>query len=272
MKYALILLALHVPSNGALIWSESFESYDLSIDNLEGQNPAWLTDPQATDAIAVISTASLGVPISYGAKSLALGGIAPSGEANDGVSYLLPPTVAQFTPQAELTEAAFSVDLIFSSAGLTSITDSFRLSFYDQNNQDLASLLFVPSDQEGFVSVYRSNTSNVFDSQISISADTAVTLNLVMNFELNKWTGTITTFGTESLLTMFSNVDMTAGNGEANLGGFELAWLREDTVNWGDNFLVMDNFSLGSQVPIPEPSSLLLFSGVALIGFFRRNR
>jgi len=272
MKYALILFALHVPSSGALIWSESFEDYNLSVDNLEGQNPAWLTDPEATDAIAVISTGDLGVPLSYGAKSLAFGGIAPSGEANAGIAYLLSPTVAQFTPEAELTEAVFSVDLIFSSAGLISITDSFRLSFYDLEEQDLASLLFAPSDQEGFVDIYRSNMSTVFDSQISISVDTAVTLNLVMNFDLNKWTGTLATSGTDNLLTIFSNVDMTAGVGEANLGGFALDWLRKEPVEWGDNYLIMDNFSLSSQVPIPEPSPLLLFSGAALIGFFRRSR
>ncbi len=271
MKYLLLLLSLQVTVNGALIWSESFETYDTGIDNLEGQNPAWLTDPVATDSIAVIPTTGFNLPGSYGSKALVVGGIPPVDETTSGIAFVTSPTVASFVPAGQVTEAAFSVDLTFSSGDLDSLTDSFRLTFFDLQYTELATLLFSPSVESGSVSLYRSNTVNTFDVQTSISVDTPITLSLVMNLELNKWSGSIVAAGSTSTLNLFSNVDMTAGTGESNLGGFDLVWLR-DGGNWGSNYLVADNMSLTSQIPIPEPSSVLLVFGTLIVGLFRRIR
>lgn len=90
-----------------------------------------------------------------------------------------------------------------------------------------------------------------------------------MNFELNKWSGSLTAAGSPSPLNLFSNVDMTAGAGDSNLGGFDLVWMRNGN-DWGSNFMVADNLSLNSQVP--ETSSLLLISGSMIIGLLRRRR
>jgi hypothetical protein len=269
MKFILFFLTLQLTANGALIWSESFEAFDPAIDNLEGQNDSWLTDPIGTDSMAVISTVGFELPLSYGDKSLAIGGIPPVGELNSGIAYLSSPTVASFTPDSELKEAVFSVDLVFNSANLDSLTDSFRVTFLDQGFEELSTILFGPSSTSGMVNVYRSNTINTFNTQTSFSVDTAVTLNLVMNFDLNKWSGTLLEQSSGTLLNLFSNVNMTAGIGEANLGGFDMAWLRGDT-EWGGNFMIVDNVSLASQVP--EVNSLAWVAGALLMGLFRRLR
>lgn len=270
MKFVLIYLSLQLAANGALIWSESFESYDTEIDNLEDQTDvAWLTDPMATNAISVVQTTGFNLPEAYGNKALLVGGIPPVDELNPGIAYATSPTAASFTPTGSLPEAAFSADLVFNSAGLDSITDSFRITFFDFQYTELATLLFAPSADVGLVNVYRSNTVATFDLQSTFSVDTSVTLNLVMNFELNKWSGSLAAAGSPSSLNLFADVNMTAGAGDSNLGGFDLVWLRNGT-DWGSNFLVADNLSLNSQ--IPETSSLLLISGSMMLGLLRRKR
>lgn len=270
MKLVVFFLSLQLAANGALIWSESFETYDTGIDNLEGQSDAsWITDPIATNSISVIQTAGFNLPEAYGNKALVVGGITPVDEFNPGIAFTTSPTTANFTPTGSLPEAAFSVDLAFNSAGLDRITDSFRITFFDLQYTELATLLFAPSADIGFVNVYRSNTVTTFDLQTTISVDTSATLNLVMNFELNKWSGSLTAPGSPSSLNLFTNVDMTVGAGASNLGGFDLAWLRNGN-DWGSNFMVVDNLSLNSQVP--EPSSLILITGSMIIGLLRRKR
>jgi hypothetical protein len=269
MKFILLFLTLQLAANGALIWSESFEAFDPEIDNLEGQNVDWLTDPIATDSIAVVSTVGFNLPLPYGDQSLVIGGISPVDETNPGIAYVSSPTVASFTPAGELKEAVFSVNLVFNSANLDSLTDSFRLTFLDQGFEELSTILFAPSSTSGMVNVYRSNTIATFDTQTSFSVDTALTLNLVMNFDFNKWSGTLLEEGSATALNLFSDVEMTAGIGDANLGGFDMAWLRGDTA-WGENFMIVDNISLSSQVP--EVSSLTCVAGALLIGLFRRVR
>lgn len=155
MKLVLFFLSLQLAANGALIWSESFESYNTGIDNLEGQTDAsWLTDPIATNSIAVVQTTGFNLPGTYGDKALVVGGIPPVDELNPGISYTTSPTAASFTPTGSLPEAAFSVDLAFNSAGLDSITDSFRITFFDLQYTELATLLFAPSADIGLVNVY----------------------------------------------------------------------------------------------------------------------
>ena len=273
MKYALLFLVLQTTTNGALIWSSNFETDPVTPDNLEGQNGDWLTDPVGTSSIAVIANTGLGVPTTYGAKSLAIGGVAPVGETEAGVAYVVSPVAALFTPAGLVTEAVFSADMIFSSAG--NLTNDFLFTFFNSGNTDLARLLFTASTDNITVAVYRSNTTAVTDTQFTFSRNTAVELKLVMNLELNKWTGTIGAAGAANPITLFANVDMKAPAAPTtkDLAGFQVSWLkRSPTDPWGDNYLILDNLSLTSQVPVPEPSSLLLVCGFSLVALLRRAR
>ena len=281
MKYALLFLVLQTTTNGALIWSSNFETDPVTPDNLEGQNGDWLTDPENTSSIAVIANTGLGVPATYGTKSLAIGGVAPEALLDeDGnplappeVAYVVSPVAALFTPAGLVTEAVFSADMIFSSAG--NLTNDFLFTFFNSGNTDLARLLFTASTDNITVAVYRSNTTAVTDTQFTFSRNTAVELKLVMNLELNKWTGTIGSAGAANPITLFANVDMKAPAAPTtkDLAGFQVSWLkRSPTDPWGDNYLILDNLSLTSQVPVPEPSSLLLVCGFSLVALLRRAR
>jgi hypothetical protein len=272
MKYALLFLVLQTTTNGALIWSSNFETDPVTPDNLEGQNADWLTDPAGTSSIAVFANTGLGVPASYGAQSLAIGGVAPVGETQAGVAYVVSPVAALFTPAGLVTEAVFSADMIFSSVG--NLTNDFLFTFFNSDGTDLARLLFTAATDNITVAVYRSNTTAVTDTQFTFSRNTSVELKLVMNFELKKWTGTIGAAGAASPISLFANVDMTdPAPTTSDLDGFQVSWLkRSPTDPWGDNYLILDNLSLTSQVPVPEPSSLLLVCGFSLVALLRRAR
>lgn len=276
MKYAYLILAFQTVANGALIWSDNFESYDTSINNLDGQVApsvtSWYTGPANTVAIAAISTT--GFPASFGTKSLAIGGVDPTALPDAPVTgaYVESPTVAAFAPSGEVTEAVFSTDMIFGGAGLPTITDRFRMDFFDSEADTFASLLFESRDGTVDVAILRDNTVELLNTQTFFEVDTAVTLTLVMNFDLNKWSGSLGPVG-GSRVPIFANVDMTgAATWEKDLGGFAVNWLQGDSDKWGQNTLFMDNVSLSSQVPIPEPSSSLLLCGFSLLALFRRGR
>lgn len=280
MKYAYLFLAFQTIANGALIWSDNFESYDTDVDNLDDQVApsitSWFATPDGTVAIAAISTGGLGFPASFGAKSLAIGGVDPTAPPEDPVTgaVAVSPTAANFTPAGDVTEAVFSTDMIFSVADVdSSITDRFRIDFFDSGEATFASILFQAKNGSLDVSILRTNTVDLpFDTQFAFGVNTAVTLNLVMNFELNKWSGSLGAVGGSSV-PLFANVDMTGATtwGE-DLGGFAVNWLQGTPGEWGSNTLIMDNMSLTSQVPIPEPSSSLLLCGFSLLALFRRGR
>lgn len=283
----LIALALGIlPAHSATLWTENFETYDVGLDNLEDQSEgAWLTDPVATPAIAVLSNIGSGLPSSFGGKSLAVGGLDTDGtEVTLGVAYALSPVAAGFDPAASdpETELSFSVDLILNSGSGQSLVDDFRFSFTDLNGTELTTLLFTQAldgngdVNPGFASVIRSNmaANGVFNTQALISLNAAFTLNLVMNPLLNKWSGSISLLEGGSF-SLFSNVDLTQNPGppapEATVGSFAIDWIKGG-ASWGDNFLIADNFLLQSQVPVPEPGAPLLISLSALGCILRRRR
>jgi hypothetical protein len=282
----LIALALGIlPAHSAVLWTENFESYNTGLDNLEDQsNGDWLTDPEATPAIAVL--ANSGLPSNFGGKSLAVGGLNPGGPATTlGVAYALSPVSAGFDPLESdpETELSFSVDLILNSGSGQSLVDDFRFSFTDLNGTELTTLLFTQALDgngvaiDGFASVIRSNMggpSGVYNTQALISLNGAFTLNLVMSPLLNKWSGSIG-IASGGSFSLFSNVDLTQNPGppqpEATVGSFAIDWIKGGNT-FGDNFLIADNFLLQSQSPIPEPGTPLLISLSALGCILRRRR
>jgi|688.fasta_scaffold58195_2 hypothetical protein len=305
MKNILVLLALHTAVSATVIWTENFELYDTTILNLEDQaldgngNPIWLTDPIATQSIAAIDSAPFALPSAFGDKVLAIGGLAPQG------ALFIPREVSVFSPAAlnytpafgsEETELVLSMDMFFSAVDLNGlspeITDSFRFSFFDKSDAALGSLLFTQGTNGFNVSVLRDNLVSTFDTQFTLGSNTAVTLDLVMNLEFGKWSGSITPVGTLASVPLFADVDMTDPSFNPQpareLGSFQVAWIGLDkpvleqadpanpldsgNYNWGSNTLVLDNISLTSQVPIPEPSSALLLGGFSVLALFRRSR
>lgn len=282
MKKLLLSTLAVLPAHATVLLTENFESYDLGFDNLEAQSGgAWLTDPVETPAIAVVGNS--GLPVAFGSKSLAVGGLpTDDSEFTPGVAYALSPESAGFDPalsQPE-TELSFAVDLILNTGSGQSLVDDFRFSFTDLAGTELATLLFTQALDangdaiDGFATVIRSNTNGVFNTQALISLNAAFTLNLVMNPLLNKWSGSIGSLGGGSFA-LFANVDMTQNPGppapEANVGSFAIDWIKGGD-NWGDNFLLADNFSIQSQVPVPEPGVPLMLSSFALAAFLRRRR
>jgi hypothetical protein len=278
MKKLMLLTLGVLPAYSTVLWTEDFETYDVGVNNLEAQsNGAWLTDPIETPAIAVIGNS--GLPTSLGSKSLAVGGLpTDDSEVTLGVAYALSPTSAGFDPVAydPEVELSFSVDLILNSGSGQSLVDDFRFSFTDLNGTELATLLFTQDAVEaGSATVIRSNTAGVFATQALIPLNTAFTLNLVMNPLLNKWSGSLTPFD-GSVVSLFANVDITQNPAtdpapEATVGSFAIDWIKGGAT-WGDNFLLADNFTLQSQVPVPEPSVPVLASVFALAGILRRRR
>lgn len=282
MKNLLALAFAILPAHATVLWTEDFESYDVGVDNLELQSGgAWLTDPVETPAIAVI--ANTGLPATFGTKLLVVGGLPTDGsETNLGVAYALSPEVTGFDPLLSdpEVELSFTADLILNTGTGQSLTDDFRLSFTDLNGTELATLLFTQALDsngdaiDGFATVIRSNGGGgVFNTQALISLNAAFTLNLVLNPQLNKWSGGIGAVGGTGSFALFANVDLTQNSGppapEANVGSFAIDWIKGGE-NWGDNFLVADNFLLQSQVP--EPSVPLMISSFALAALLRRRR
>jgi hypothetical protein len=285
MKELILALIIVVPAHSATLWTENFELFDVGVDNLEQQSGgAWLTDPIGTSAIAVV--ANSGLPLSFGNKSLAVGGLPTDGtETLQGVAYALAPEVTGFDPvlSSPETELSFSVSLVLNTGSGAALADAFRLSFTDINNVALATLLFTQALDNngdpvpGFATVIRSNmaqSGGVFDTQSLITVNEPFTLNLVMSPLLNKWSGSIDTTG-GAAFSMFSNVDMTLNEGppqpDATVGSFSIDWLKGGS-QWGDNYLLADNFSLQSQIPIPEPGVPLMISGLALASLLVRKR
>jgi hypothetical protein len=282
----LIILALGIlPAHSAVLWMEDFEAYDTGLDNLEDQSGGdWLTDPEATPSIAVISNSGSGLSASFGGKSLAVGGLDPlTATATLGVAYALAPEAAGFDPldEAPETELSFSADFILRPGGSspTLLVDDFRLSFADLNGTELSTLLFTQARagngdvNPGFATIIRSNSApgGVFNTQALISLNAAFTLNLVMNPLLNKWSGSVAIPGGGSF-SLFSNVDLTQNQGtEPTVGSFAIDWIKGG-ASWGDNYLLADNFLLQSQVPVPEPGAPLLISLSALGCILRRRR
>lgn len=282
MKKLLLAALAVLPAHATILLFEDFESYNVGVDNLEAQsNGAWLTDPIETPAIAVVGNS--GLPGSFGSKSLAVGGLPTDGsEVNPGVAYALSPAESGFDPALSHpeTELSFTVDLILNSGSGQSLVDDFRFSFTDLAGTELATLLFTqalnPNGDaiDGFATVIRSNSNGVFNTQALISLNAAFTLNLVMNPLLNKWSGSIGTLGGGSFA-LFANVDMTQNPGppapESNVGSFAVDWIKGG-ADWGDNFMVADNFLIQSQTPVPEPGVILMLSSFALASLLRRRR
>ncbi len=285
MKRLIALAVGILPAHSAVLWTESFENYDTGQNNLETQSGgAWLTDPQETESIAVI--ANSGLPSSFGSKSLAVGGVPTGGlETTLGVAYALSPEETAFDPVLydPETELSFSADFILNTgAGSTTLLlDDFRLSFADLQGTELATLLFTQARNSngdalpGFATVIRSNMNGVYNTQALISLNAAFTLNLVMSPLLNKWSGSIGVPGSSGSFSLFSNVDLTQNPGpplpEATVGSFAIDWIKGGT-EWGDNYLVADNFALQSQTPIPEPGAPLLIAISAVGSLLRRRR
>jgi hypothetical protein len=283
----LVILALGIlPAHSAVLWMENFEDYDTGISNLEDQSEgAWLTDPEGTTSIAVISNSAL--PANFGGKSLAVGGLDPGTAATTlGVAYALSPEAAGFDPVASSpkTELNFSADFILNTGGTTTtlLLDDFRLSFADLNGRELSTLLFTQARDgagnliPGSATIIRSNGApgGVYNTQALISLNAAFSLNLVMNPLLNKWSGSIG-IPTGGSFSLFSNVDLTQNPGppvpDATVGSFAIDWIKGGT-SFGENYLTADNFLLQSQLPIPEPGAPLLISLSALGCILRRRR
>jgi hypothetical protein len=300
MKNILVLLALHTAVSGTVIYTQNFEAYDTSINNLEDQAldgngiPIWETGPFATETIGAINSASVGgLPVSFGDKVLAVGGFAPSTELFEpGEVYLFTP--ADFTyaipttlPGSRDKEVVVSMDMLFSDPNV--FTDSFRFAFFDTANAGLGSLLFTPGVSGSNLKVFRDNLNSTFDTQFDLGINTAVTLDIVINLEFGKWSASITPVGTQAAVALFANVDMTDPSRSPQplreLGGMQVAWIgtevpvanQMDPTNpldpgnyiWGDNTLILDNISLTA---IPEPSSALLLGGFSIFALFRRSR
>lgn len=285
----LILASLAVmPAHSAtLLWTENFEGFDAGVNNLEEQSGGdWLTDPIETPAIAVIANTNSGLSASFGTKSLAVGGLpTDNSEVELGVAYALSPSASGFDPATSSpeTELSFSVALVLNTGGGGSLVDDFRFSFTDINNIPLATLLFSQARDgsgdpvAGFATVIRSNMAavgGVYDTQSLIPFNTEFTMNLVMSPLLNKWSGSITNDSGGSF-SMFSNVDMTQNAGppapDSTIGSFTIDWIKGG-AEWGDNYLVADNFLLQSQAPIPEPGVPLMISVLAFASLLVRRR
>lgn len=285
MKKLILASMAVLPAHSAtLLWTEDFEGFNVGVNNLEQQSGGnWLTDPVQTPAIAVVENS--GLSLSFGTKSLAVGGLATdNSEAELGVAYALSPEASGFDPATSSpeTELSFSVALVLNTGTGGSLVDDFRFSFTDLNNIPLASLLLSQARDNsgnpvpGFATVIRSNMAavgGVYDTQSLIPFNTEFTMNLVMSPLLNKWSGSITDSG--GSFSMFSNVDMTQNEGppvpDSTIGSFTIDWIKGG-AQWGDNYLVTDNFLLQSQAPIPEPGVPLMISGLAVASLLIRRR
>lgn len=276
-KLILASLAVMPAHSATLLWTEDFELFNAGVNNLETQSGGdWVTDPVATPAIAVVENS--GLSASFGNKSLAVGGLPTDGSETElGVAYALSPLASGFVPATSSpeTELSFSVALVLNTGTGGSIVDDFRFSFTDINNVALATLLFRQSTVPGYATVIRSNMAavgGVYDTQALIAFNTEFTMNLVMSPLLNKWSGSITDGG--GSFSMFSNVDMTQNEApvpDSTIGSFTIDWIKGG-AQWGDNYLVTDNFLLQSQAPIPEPGVPLMISGLALASLLVRRR
>jgi hypothetical protein len=268
-------LFISLPAMSSVIWQENFESYNLSLDNLEDQGVAaggaptrdWLTDPMNTPAIGVIATTGLGFPASFGSNVLAVGGIDPGETDSPGVSFLISPSAVFYSPTIELPGVRLDMDMSLNSAGLGRLTDSFRLSFFDSELVELATITFSPG-QNDLVAVSRFNGTSVFNTQAILATDSVFSLELLINPVLNKWTGTIIP-QVGSAFSIFANVDMTTQLNEKDFGGFAIDWFKSSSPSWGDNTLLVDNLVLTA---IPEPSTILLSSILSCMVILLRRR
>lgn len=271
-KIATALFLAPALSQAALIWSENFETIDIvSFDNVEDQTGGdWLTSPIADPAAAVLANDTL--VASLGTQSLYLGGLAPAGAATT-VASAYSPLTASYAPTLTEPAVLFSTYLYFDPNGQLDLTDSFSLSFYDQNDDSLASVIFTASATSGFVSIYRDNIAAQFDTSVIVANNAAVRMDFLIDLSLNKWTGTLTPDGTTTVINMFADVTFTENAGvdtnSLELGSFGFDWVKETgSPTWGDNFIVADNITLTS---VPEPSAALL-GGFGLLALASRRR
>lgn len=273
MKLTLaLLLALPTVSNAAVIWAEDFEGFDTAtFDNIEDQSAGeWVTSPPSDPAFAAYDN-DTGVA-SMGLKALAAGGLDPAGGATT-LASAYSPLSASFTPGGAESIAVFSTYLYFDPNGVANLTDSFALTFYNQADDALASMVFKASATNGFVAVYRDNMVSQFDTLMLVPNNSAVRLDFLIDFSLNKWTGTLTPDGSSTAFSMFADVTFTENPaidpGSLNMGSFGIEWIKESgSPTWGSNFILADNISLTS---VPEPTTALL-GGLGMLFLLKRRQ
>ncbi|MBM3863728.1 MAG: hypothetical protein FJ385_07270 [Verrucomicrobia bacterium] len=262
------------------IWSENFESYTAGNPptSLEVQTGGdWLTGPENTESFVIESASVYSLPSgTFGSSVLVAGGYDPVDPEVAGVSYLTGPEEAYYTPEdGDLPGFRFRMDFILSPGPTgTDLVDSFRLGFYDQSAAPNAYSFysFIPGDQEGEVKVLKDDTNSQIMSGITIQVNSAYTLDIRADMELNFAFAYIYLVGGTpgSGFTLFSPSLFNHGDDDDNnLGDFTIDWLSADGENnWDDNYMIIDNIRIEQ---IPEPSAALfgLLSAAALL---RRRR
>lgn len=261
------------------IWSENFESYTAEDPpiGLEVQtNGDWLTDPVETDSFVIDSASVFSLPSgTFGSSVLVAGGFDPVDPADPGVSYLIGPTAAYYTPGVgDLPGFRFRMDFILSPGTGDDLVDSFRLGFYDQSGEPNAYSFysFIPGDQEGEVNVVKNNTSSSILSGVTIEVNSAYTLDIWTDLNLNVGYAYIYNVGQTPAqgLTLFASSTLNVGNeDDNNLGDFTIDWISADGgTTWDDNYMIIDNIRI-EQVPEPSAALFGLLSAAALL---RRRR
>jgi hypothetical protein len=130
--------------------------------------------------------------------------------------------------------------------------DHFRWRFYNQSSQRLFSIDFNNADFSIATVLDGAAATNNF-SATTFDNSTAYTLSVVMDFSSNRWSA----FLDERVIV--ANQPITTTGAALNLRSVAVAWVQNNALNPGDNYLVFDDYVLSAEAA-DKPSIIALSS------------
>jgi len=141
--------------------------------------------------------------------------------------------------------------------------DHFRWRFYNQSSQRLLSIDFNNADFSIATVLDGAAATNNF-STTAFDNSTAYTLSVVMDFSSNRWSA----FLDEKVVV--ANQPITTTGAALNLRSVAVAWVQNNALNPGDNYLVFDDYVLTAEAA-DKPSIIALSSSKTVTGGSRTS-